>query len=863
MGITDNGHGLRRVLILEAFLTIIKKPLHYAAKNDFANIERVQDLEKTILSCIRNLDTQPLTPEIQEKLQILEGLFQRYDTVPRQRKIEIVTEALQLIDAISECGDILKRGDLETHRSRDEKAISVPQSLHTPTPQTVSEIPDDDSSVSPFSLSTPLQYIKGVGPKRAQILKKLNLTTVEDALFFLPRRYEDRRHIKTIAELESEAWETVYGEVKNTGVVTTPRQKTKIFEAIIGDDTGTLVAKWFNQPYLKQIFKKGSKVILYGKVKLGKGGFQTSFRYALREMIQPEYEILDEEETEVGVKQGTHIHMGRIVPIYPLSEGLYQKTLRGVMKSIVDRYADALEEMLPPGIKKKYGLLDLPEAIRRVHFPEDDDDLEKLDRGTSEPHRRLVFDEFFLLELGLGLKKRGIATKQKGIQFRFTGELEQRLRALLPYQLTAAQERVLAEIKKDMQSVHPMNRLLQGDVGSGKTIVALIALLWAVEAGYQGAIMVPTEILAEQHYRNISGFVEKLGLTTCLLTSKLRKKEREQYLSSIREGRTQIIIGTHALIQKDVEFQKLGLVIIDEQHKFGVMQRATLKEKGYQPDVLIMTATPIPRTLSLTLYGDLDVSMIDELPPGRTPITTLLFYDRDRDRVYNRIRQEIEQGRQAYVIYPLVEESEILDLKAATEMAEHLRTEIFPQFKVGLVHGRMSGEEKDQIMTAFKNREIQILVSTTVLEVGIDVPNASVMLVEHAERFGLSQLHQLRGRVGRGPYKSYCLLLAHQPLSEEAKMRLNAMIETTDGFIIAERDLEIRGPGEFFGTKQSGLPDLRVANILRDAKILELAREEAFQIVRQDPTLSRPEHQKLKWALEKRWAKKLELISIG
>ncbi|HWP48679.1 MAG TPA: ATP-dependent DNA helicase RecG [Candidatus Limnocylindrales bacterium] len=849
------------MILFEAFLAIIQKPLQYAAKNNFANIERVQDLEKTVLSCIRNLDIQSLPSGIQQKLQVLEGLFQGYDTVPRQRKIEIITEALQVIDAIS------GRGEEETRRYGDEKVSPVSQSPYTSGPQNASESQNDDFDVSPFSLSTPLQYIKGVGPKRAQILKKLNLTTVEDALFFLPRRYEDRRHIKTIAALEAEAWETVYGEVKNTGVVTTPRQKTKIFEAFIGDDSGTLVAKWFNQPYLKQIFKKGSKVILYGKVKFSKGGFQTSFRYAPREMIQPEYEILDEEEPDLsvgaGARQTTHVHMGRIVPIYPLSEGLYQKTLRGVMKSIVDRYADALEEILPPGIKEKYGLLDLPEAIRRVHFPEEEDDIEKLNRGTSEPHRRLVFDEFFLLELGLGLKKRGVATKQKGIQFQFTGELEQRLRALLPYQLTKAQERVLSEIKRDMQSVHPMNRLLQGDVGSGKTIVALIALLWAVEAGYQGAIMVPTEILAEQHYRNISGFVEKLGLTTCLLTSKLRKKEREQYLSNIREGRTQIIIGTHALIQKDVEFQKLGLVIIDEQHKFGVMQRATLKEKGYQPDVLIMTATPIPRTLSLTIYGDLDVSIIDELPPGRTPVTTLLFYDRDRDRVYNRIRQEVEQGRQAYVIYPLVEESEILDLKAATEMANQLSTEIFPQFKVGLVHGRMSSEEKEQIMTAFKNREIQILVSTTVLEVGIDVPNASVMLVEHAERFGLSQLHQLRGRVGRGPYKSYCLLLAHQPVGEEAKRRLNAMIETTDGFIIAERDLEIRGPGEFFGTKQSGLPDLRVANILRDAKILELAREEAFRIVRQDPTLSRPEHQKLKWALEKRWAKKLELISVG
>lgn len=832
----------------EVLLDIIKKPLQYAAKNDFANLERIHNLEKTISSCIKNVDFQFLSDEIQQNLRALEELFANYDKAPRQRKVEVVKRALQLIEALVE--NKKQKVEGREWKAENSELSAAHCSLSS------SEHP------SPFSLSAPLQYIKGVGPKRAQILKKLNLVTVEDALFFLPRRYEDRRHIKTIASLEADSWETLCGEVKTFGTITTPRQKTKIFEVLIADDTGVLTAKWFNQPYLRQVFKKGCKVILHGKVKSSRhhGG---STRRILRswEMIQPEYEVLDEED--MGVGHTLPLHMGRIVPIYPLSEGLYQKSLRGVMKTIVEQYAGALEEILPPPLKETYKLLSLPEAVYRIHFPTDEDDIEKLNRGTSEPHRRLIFDEFLLLELGLGLKKRGIAMKQKGIVFQFEGELERRLRALLPYQLTPAQERVLSEIKKDMRSIHPMNRLLQGDVGSGKTIVALIALLSAVEAGYQGAIMVPTEILAEQHYRNISTFAEKLKLVSCLMTSRLRKKEREQYLSNIREGHIHIVIGTHALIQKDVEFHKLGLVVIDEQHKFGVMQRATLKEKGYNPDVLIMTATPIPRTLSLTIYGDLDVSIIDELPPGRTPVTTLLFYDRDRDRAYDLIRREVEQERQAYVIYPLVEESEALDLKAATEMAEHLSTKIFPQFRVGLVHGRMSGEEKEQIMTGFKNQQIQILVSTTVLEVGIDVPNASVMLIEHAERFGLSQLHQLRGRVGRGSYKSYCLLLAHQPVGEEARMRLNAMIETTDGFIIAERDLEIRGPGEFFGTKQSGLPDLRVANILRDAKILELAREEAFRIVRQDPTLSRPEHDKLKWALEKRWAKKLELISIG
>ena len=710
--------------------------------------------------------------------------------------------------------------------------------------------------------------MKGVGPKRAQLLNKMGIKTVEEALFVFPRRYEDRRHIEKIAHLRpGDTLKTVYGVVKMGEVTTTPRQKKKLFELMIGDETGVLTAKWFNQSYLKKVFKPDVHVVLSGKISMNP--------YGGIEMIQPEYELLGEIDPDVEL-----LHTGRIVPIYPLTEGLYQKEMRKLMKSVVDQYAAAIEEDLPAEIRRKYRFLPLNEALRRIHFPDLEDDMTLLNREISPAHQRVIFEEFFLLELGMGLKRQHVLTHETGIAFRFEGRLERQLRALLPFTLTAAQERVIAQIQADLRSSRPMNRLLQGDVGSGKTIVALIALLSAIEAGYQGAIMVPTEILAEQHFRELSRYLDQLNqrlasdvpgalpgtfarINMCLLTGGLKKKERERALLEIERGEIHLVVGTHALIQQDVTFHQLGFIVIDEQHKFGVLQRATLKAKGYNPDVLIMTATPIPRTLSLTVYGDLDVSILDELPPGRTPVVTKRFYEQNREMAYRLIAGEIEQGRQVYIVYPLVEESEKLDLKAATEMSQLLAQEIFPQYRVGLVHGRLKPEEKDRQMLAFKNHELDILVSTTVLEVGIDVPNATVMLIEHAERFGLSQLHQLRGRVGRGSSKSYCLLMTTYPISDDARRRLDAMTETTDGFIIAERDLEIRGPGEFFGTKQSGLPDLNVANLVRDVKLLEHAREEAFALIQQDPTLNLPQHRALKTALEQRWKKSLDLISVG
>ncbi len=699
------------------------------------------------------------------------------------------------------------------------------------------------------SLQTPIQYVKGVGPKLAKLFEKKGILTVEDALYFLPRCYEDRRNLKKISELKAGRKETGFGEILLSGVAFYQNKKKRVFETVIGDGSGTITLKWFrgNERYLRDRFKKGRRLIFSGEVKY--------FNYQ-KEIHHPDVEMVE------GDIEEDYLNFKRIVPIYSETEGLHQRTMRKLMKNILDGYADELSSPIPDEILERQDLIGFSEAFRRVHFPPDGESVETLNLQRSDGHRRIIFDEFFFLELGMALKKRGTAL-ETGTSFGTDGTLAKRLLDLLSFKLTRAQERVLSEIREDMVKPHPMNRLIQGDVGSGKTIVALLAGLYVIENGYQAAIMAPTEVLAEQHYLNLHRMVEPLGVRVALLTSSIKGSERDDLYGQIREGDVHLVIGTHAVIQEAVEFHRLGLAIIDEQHKFGVVQRGLLKKKGENPDVLVMTATPIPRTLAMTIYGDLDVSLVDEMPPGRMPVETKVFPESARGKVYRIVEEEVKKGRQAFIVYPLVEESEKLDLKDATRMAEHLQKDVFPEFRIGLLHGRMKSDEKEAIMMEFKEGRIQVLVATTVIEVGIDIPNASVMVVEHAERFGLSQLHQLRGRIGRGRFSSKCILLAQYRSSEEARVRLRAMEKTNDGFQIAEEDLSLRGPGEFFGVRQSGLPDFRVAHIVRDTPILLEARKEAFQFIEKDADLSHVSHAGLKEILKNRWKGRLELATIG
>jgi ATP-dependent DNA helicase RecG len=702
-----------------------------------------------------------------------------------------------------------------------------------------------------------IQYIKGVGPKRAALLRsRLNIYTVTDALYHLPFRYEDRGNPVSMRDLRVDMMQTVSGTVVSAGVidlkhhgrkVTDPRKfrpvKGLLFELTLADGTGFIKGKWFQQPYLASRYKKGMRVILSGLVRHPRYG-------TVYEMDNPSHEPLGDES---NTTEDT-VHTNRITPVYRTTEDISPKLLRTIIHNALSG-AGELKDPMPAEIIEEQGLPGLDESIRSAHFPPEGADLDALNSWATPWQRRLSFDELFMLEAGFAVLKKG-KLAEKGRVFAPEGKLFRSLLSSLPFRLTAAQRRVIDEILGDMQRPLPMQRLLQGDVGAGKTIVALAAMLTAVESGAQSALMAPTEILAEQHYINIHSMVESLGLRICLITG----SRKDRPLEAIASGDIDIVVGTHALIQDEVRFSDLGLAVIDEQHRFGVEQRALLRKKALRPDVLIMTATPIPRTLALTLYGDLDYSVIDGMPPGRRPVETRMYLDPDRRRIFRTVDDEVKAGGQVYVVYPLVEETEKIDLRSATQATGEFR-ERLPGISVELLHGRMKPAEKERAMQGFKAGKIDILVSTTVIEVGVDVPNASLMLIEHAERFGLSQLHQLRGRVGRGERASRCVLLAYGSPGEESARRLEIMCRTGDGFRIAEEDLSIRGPGEFLGTRQSGLPELRVANIVRDAGLFEPARAAAFDLLARDPGLGA--HPELKVALEAFWRGKVELFKTG
>lgn len=685
-----------------------------------------------------------------------------------------------------------------------------------------------------MDLRKDVQYVKGIGPKRADKLNKLGIFTLKDLVYYFPRQFEDRNNLKKIIQLENEEKATI--KVIIVGISTSsPRKGMNIIKVDVRDETGYAKLVFFNQDYVKNTFRPGDTILVFGKVK-------------------KEFKTIELSSCEVEHLTNSPKNTCKVIPIYPLTYGVTNKEIISIIKNVLSDKELKIKEYLPQRIIEKYKLCSIDYAIRNIHSPSSKEAL-------KIALYRIVFEEFLILQLGLFMFKNGV-DEVNGIKFKKNEKLEDILNSL-PFKLTGAQDRALNEIIQDMNSDKLMNRLVQGDVGSGKTVVALLALANCVLNGYQGALMAPTEILAEQHFISLTDTLAEFGIKVELLVGSLTKKQKENVLEKVKNNEVDILIGTHALIEDKVEFNQLGLVITDEQHRFGVRQRNKLSSKGINSDILVMTATPIPRTLALILYGDLDISIIDELPPGRQPIETIAVDKGKRDRAYNSlVRAEVEKGRQVYIVCPLVEESEAIEAKAAVELVEELKIEYFSDLRVGLLHGKMKSSEKDSIMKSFKNKEIDILVSTTVIEVGVNVPNATLMIIENAERFGLAQLHQLRGRVGRGSHKSYCILI-YASKSDVCKQRMSIMEETNDGFKISEKDLEIRGPGEFFGTRQHGLPELKVANIFKHMKILKIAQQEARYIMGNDRKLQNFENKYIKNEIIDKFEHSLEEISLN
>jgi ATP-dependent DNA helicase RecG len=758
-------------------------------------------------------------------------------TLPKQEAI--ITEVIGLINGYGALSgkDAREQSIAEIEKRLElledgEEAPASPQAVPNspgPVARTLSSnarvvAGDETGENARLGLNSSTTSISGVGPTQAKRLERLGVTTIGDLLSLFPRRHEDYSRLKPIGKLSYGEQVTVIGTIRSTRLKRT-RGGAAVVNTVVADGSGMIQATWFNQPYLADQFKRGRQIVLSGKVDEYLGRLV---------MSSPTWEPLDSEL----------VHTGRLVPVYPLTQGLNARWLRKLVKRTVDYWTKRLPDYMPSRIRDRLDLMPLEQAVAQAHFPDDA-------RSLAQARRRLGFDEFFILQIGV-LRQRQQWQGQPGVPIPVDRSALDAFLDGLPYQLTGAQQRVLTEILDDLSSDRPMSRLLQGDVGSGKTAVAVSAMYVVAIAGYQAVLMAPTEILAEQHFKSVVSMLGRYGVSVRLLTGSVLDAEKQAIRADLASGEIQILVGTHAVIQESVRFKNLALAIADEQHRFGVRQRGVLREKGYNPHILVMSATPIPRTLALTAYGDLDLSLIDEMPPGRQPIQTRWFMDSERERAYQFLRGQIQKGRQAYIICPLVEESEKIEAKAAVEEHERLQKSIYPQLRLGLLHGRLKSAEKESAMRQFSEHELDILVSTSVVEVGIDVPNATVMLIEGANRFGLSQLHQFRGRVGRGEHESYCILLA-DTTTDVSEERLRAIEDTQDGFKLAEKDLEMRGPGDFFGTRQSGLPELKLAS-LGDTPLLELARREAQELYAIDPELSHPDHRLLARKVDDFWS---------
>lgn len=828
---------------LEKFLASVRRPLEFASKNSFSNLDKIPGLEKDVRDiCTKALagelppDVRPLVSSIRESFS---GFAER-DLAEKKKRISSAIRTLGRMRSPAP-GPTGRKSPAPGERTSRRSAPGVERP------------PARGGDV----FSTGVAAVEGVGAKVAAHLARRSVRTVYDLLFYSPRKYDDRRKITEIREILPGGSYTLKGEVVSVGEIRVRNSARRFFQAAISDGTQRLRIVWFNYHarYLRGIFRKGAEIIVHGKISLAQNS-------RALQMIHPLPQDVEVVEGEDDVENS--LQFGRILPVYPLTEGLTQKRLRETVRRTLDDRAGDFRDLIPGDVSERHGLMDLAEALEEVHFPRGDSppvDFATADSVlSSRAHRTVIFFEFFILQLGLLSKKRKVE-RSSGISFGRECAMAGELLRSLPFSLTSAQEKAVRAIADDMVSSRPMNRLLQGDVGSGKTLVALISMLRAVESGYQAALMAPTEILAEQHFRNVRRMTSGMDVGVGLLKSDLSRADKEGVYADIRTGRADIVVGTHALISEAVDFRALGLVVIDEQHRFGVLQRARLVRKGAAPDVLVMTATPIPRTLAITVYGDLEVSVIDELPPSRKKVRTYVLRDTGRNRsfLYDSVREELSGGRQAYFVYPFIEESESPDFKNVrhvTAMVGELREE-FSEYRVGFLHGRMKSEERDGVMEGFAAGEWDILVSTTVIEVGVDVPNATVIVIENAERFGLSQLHQMRGRVGRGEHESTCFILCSYASGEESEERLRIMGETTDGFRISEADLANRGPGEFMGTKQSGVPGFSFANLVRDSSILEESREAADELVRERE--NGPEYKKLLRHVAGRWGDMLDL----